>query len=244
MYSESTLPLLVGYASRGKDAVLTAPAGKQSIVFSARVFNRSGGAIDAGIVRKFAESTQSYKFFTFDGTDYVDASASVFAGTATTGISTSLGHGFVVASKRRSGLIGLNVSQASATGAYVFEYYNGSAWTTLTTVAAPAFTGTGNIFLSFLPPNDWAKGGNADLDSTMYGIRVTTAVTPAGTAVQFNDLWVGELIEFVEGLADNSGLQIEFDVLKPFVLEANEGLMPYFGSASANNGMQIAYASI
>lgn len=241
--AQPTIPLLVGYATRGKAAVLQAPTNKQLAVYSARAFNRSGGAIDVGIMRKFSQSTGSYKFFTFNGTNYVDASASIFAGNAVTGIPTTpADQGFVVASKTRSGLIGLTVSQLSATGAYVFEYWNGSAWVTLTTISSPVFSSTGDIFLAFLAPADWARGGHADLGTDMYCIRVTSHTTAPGTAVQFTALWVAEMIDFVEGLADNAGLAIEFDVAKPFSLQADEAIMPYFGSANAANGMQIAYS--
>lgn len=244
MISQATVPLLVGYATRGKAAVITSPAGKQSVVFSARAFNRSGGGIDVGIVRKFAKNAQAFKFFTFNATNYTDATAAVFAGTATTALPTSLGRGFVVASKSRSGLIGVNISQAAATGAYVFQYWDGSSWSSLTTISSPVFTSTGNVFLSFLPPNDWTQGGHADLPSDMYGVRVISSVTVPASNVQFNDIWAGEMIEFVEGVADNSGLQVEFDIQKPLYLESEEGLMPYFGSANAANGMQIAYANV
>ena len=243
--SQPFVPALVSYATRGKAAVVSSPSGQQTVVYTAQGINRSGGAIDVGIVRKFAQQTGSYKVFSFDGTDYTNISTALFAGTASTIIGTTpAGKGFAVQSKKRSGLIGLTISQASATGAYFFQYYNGSSFTTLTTISTPVFTSTGDIFLSFLPPNDWAVGGDADLDSSMYTIRVISETTPPGTAVQANAIWVGEMISFAEGVADNSSLEIRVAHEKAFYLESGEGIMPYFGSANAANAFRVAYSTM
>lgn len=244
MISQSTIPLLVGYSSRGKDAALLAPSAKQLSVYQARVFNRSGSTMDCGIVRKFAQVSAWLKFFTFDGSNYADATATIFAGSAVSAIPAVADKGFVVATKNRSGLIGITISATSTTGAYLFQYWNGSSWVTLTTIDIPDFKTTGDFYISFLPPSDWAKGGAADLPSDMYCVRVTSHTTAPSPAVAFTSVWAGELIEFVEGLADNAGLSIEFDADKPFTLEASQGLMPYFGTASASNGMQIAYSTV
>ena len=55
----------------------------------------------------------------------------------------------------------------------VWEYYNGSSWASLTTFTDPAgaFAATGNNYLTFAPPSDWATT-TIDGGSALYFLRL------------------------------------------------------------------------
>jgi hypothetical protein len=224
--------------SRG--AALVAPASKQLALVSARVFNRSGGSLDVGLMRKFNDS--GHKLFTYDASNYTEVTLPLAAASGV--IADTASNGFVLQTKEKSGLIGLNVSQADGgVAAYTLEYYNGSAFTALTTIKVQDFASTGEQILVFLPPRDWDVGGHADLDSAMYSIRVTT--DGAGSAaVEADEVWSGQLLEFFEAVSDNNGITVGFDSERPMVLQGNEGVMPYFSTANAGNGIRVAYQII
>jgi hypothetical protein len=50
------------------------------------------------------------------------------------------------------------------------------------------------------------------------------------------------MLAFREGIADNGSIEISSpDSVKPIIFETGEGLIPYFGSASANNTLEASY---
>lgn len=240
MISQATLVTLKAYPQKGKDAALVAPAGLQLGVFSVRAENNSGGASHIGVVRKFAD--QSMKLFSFDGTDYEQIALPV--GPAQGLIPAVNGNGFVLQSKIPSGLIGLSISQADGTGAtYVYQYWDGDSWETLTTLETIDFENTGDSVVAFQPPLDWAPGGHADLDPAMYSIRVV-ATTAGADAVEIDEIWAGQLLELFQDVANHGALEVEFYADRPFIMEGNEGIMPYFSNEHAANGVRIAYATL
>lgn len=248
MITQETQILVVGYNETGKDAVLVAPSGRQLAIYSARAFNRSGSTIDVGLIRKF--SPAAFLLWTYDGSVYTSApllSVSQNTVNLTTPITifptTTTGKGMAIQSKTKFGFFGYTVSTAGSTGVYTYQYWNGSSFTTLTTIATTTNTSTGDTQAVFLPPSDWVVGGGGALDSTKYTIRVITGTAPA-TGIQISNIWVGQIMDFYSQLANNTGLQLEFDNARPFRLEAYEGIMPYFGgSASPNNGMTLSYST-
>lgn len=241
--AQPTQVLVTAYPEVSQDAALVAPFNKQLAINMIRAFNRSGGTIDVGIVRKF--SSASFQLYTFNGTStYAAVAVPPLGGNnpATVIATVTANNGFVIQSKYKSGLIGFDISQDGASGVYVYQYWNGTAWSSLTTIAVADFTGTGANVVVFLPPLDWKAGGPAGLDSSKYSIRVTASTAP-NTAIIIDDLWSGALLEFYAAIADKTGVVLEFDTLHPFILEAGEGIMPYFGTANAANGMTISYST-
>lgn len=230
----------VNYPQVGKDAAVSAPLARQLVVFSARVLNRSGSPANIGVVRKFAITSERLYRYTAVGTSYTELTLPLSG--ATNIVSTTNGDGFAVQTKRKSGLIGFEVSQAGAAGVYVYEYWNGSSWATLNTIATPDLTATGTKILLFMPPLDWAAGGTS-LNSDMYSIRVRATTAP-GTAIQATSAWSGQLLEFVESVADNSSLLIEFEANRPLLLESGEGIMPYYSGASNDNGIVVSHSNV
>src|SRR5574343_544996 len=229
--SQPTQNVLLAYGQKGQDAALSAPVGNQLAVYLARSFNRSGGAIDVGLVKKFRSN--AFKLFTYNASVYTEVSLPLSA--ATQIMATTTGHGFVFQFKARAGLVSFNLTQASASGSYVYEYWNGSSWATLTTIEVPNYTTTGVKHIVFLAPHDWAIGGGGALDSSLYSIRVTNSAGIA-TALKIDSVLAGQMFEFYESVADNQSVVLEFPESRPMILEGGEGIMPYFGSASAANG--------
>lgn len=238
--------VLVAYAEKGKSAGLSISANKQIALYNARITNRSGSAINAGILRKLKESAGNFKFYTKVSTTYTEISSALAAGTSTQVVNTTNNDGFIVMADRKFGLFGVTVSNTATNGTYTFEYWNGSAWTTLTTVENfTNFNSTGDKYVVFLPPSDWAAGdGSATaIDQTMYGIRVLHTTAP-GDAGNINALWVAEFLDFWDSLADNVVGQILFDTQIPFVLDGGETIIPYFGTANAGNLFGAYYSQI
>lgn len=243
MINQPTQVLVTAYPDVCKTAALLAPTTKQLAINMVRAFNRSGGAANVGILKKF--SSASFGLYTFDGTSTYTAAAVPSTGTPGSILLASpatAGNGFVIQSKYKSGLIGFTVSQTGSGGTYVYEYWNGSAWVTLNTVAVPVFTSAADIVILFLPPVDWVVGGSSGLSASLYSIRVRATTRPA-TDVKVSALWSGALLEFYDSVADKSSVELEFDTQHPFVLEAAEGIMAYFGTANAGNGLTISYST-
>lgn len=242
MISQGTDTETIAYAGRGRLAAVSAPLGKQLAVYFARAFYVGTGspppASDVGVMRLLSKS--SCKFFSFDATDYTEASLPLAAGTVVVGDGGN-GEGFVVQAKRKFGLIGLDIS-ASDAQALTFEYYNGSTWATLPYVAELDASATGEAILAFLPPVDWEVGGDDDIDSEMYSVRVTAATAP-GTAIAANAVWVASWIEYYSALSSNQSVNVRFFDDRPLILDSDEGIMPYFEEADAANGMTVAYAT-
>lgn len=233
-----------GYSEISKTAALTPASAEQLRVYNVKLHNRSGGAIDVGALRKFTQ----YGFKVFSQTApgvCTNVSDLISAGTNSTVIGTVNNNGMVVQSKDLFNLLGLTVSQAQ-TGApvYAYQYYNGTSFVTLNTIAVPASYALGSQVIIFNAPQDWVKGstGLTGLDSGKYTMRVLSTTAP-GTAVQASALWAGQLLDFQEGVADNASLEMSFPDNLPLTFEGNEGLLPYFSSASAQNQVRIVYES-
>lgn len=238
--------LCVAYASKGKTAALSVAANKQVAIYNARITNRQGAAINAGIMVKLGASRGHYKFFTKVLTVYTDITALLAAATASVVATATNNDGFIVQADRKFGMIGLTVSNTATGGTYTFEYYNGTAWTTLTTIENfTNFNSTGDKYIVFMPPSDWAVGDGAAtaIDQTMYSIRVLHTTAPGDTGA-INDLWIAEFLEYFEALGDNVMGQVLFDSQVPYVLEGGESVIPYFSTAASQNQFGAFYSQV
>ncbi len=176
--------LHTGYADNAKTAILIPALGKQIRLLKSRVLNRTGGAIDLAIMRKFTAIEWSFFQWTDLTTTAVDKTSTIQT-PAVTAITTLVNNdGFIVQSSKKFNLIGLTISTAPAGGvpAYVYEYWNGAAWTTLTTINTMGYA-TGDKLIVFAAPMNWAVGGSgAGLSASKYSIRVRASTAPSGTA--------------------------------------------------------------
>lgn len=234
------------YPEKGKTACLSETT-SQIALLNARAYNNTGGAISVGIVRKIAAGAAAHPqfrvwSFVAAGSVYTDVTALVAAGT---NIFTATDNdGFLIQSTHPFGLVGMTVSTAGAGGTFTYKYSSSAtAFTTLTKIDSFDCTGTGDTYCAFRPPTAWALAGNAGLDQTMYTVQVIATTAPGGV-VAINSLWVGEFLELVSGVADKSGIEVSFPDSKPFLLQAGEGVMPYFSTANAANAFGAYYASV
>ncbi len=232
--------VLVAYPTRGKAAAFTVPANKQVFIFNARSFNNEGNPQAVGICRKHVNSQLGLYRYTAVGTVYTEIALPV---ASTTTFFAAINDGMVFADKRRFNVIGIHIVVGQATGVYVYEYWNGSAWTTLTTLTAVTFTSASNgldQWASFRAPSDWEKGGIVGAENS-YAVRVRATTAPAA-GVTMNDLWMAEFLEYYDAVPNNAAVQLSFPDSKPFLLNGGEGLFPYYATASANNQFGCFYS--
>ena len=232
---------LFAYSEKGKTVACAVDSNKQLALYNARAFNRSGSTIDVGILHSFASAGR--KIYTKVSTTYTDISAAIAAGTSTAVVNTTNNDGFLVAARKRFGLIGVTVSNTATGGTYAFQYWDGSTWQTLTALESFSnFSTTGDKYVVFLPPIDWVKGSDTGVtdSASMYFIRIIHTTAP-GDAGNISALWMGRFLEFVEGVADNVGVQVLCDL--PVILDAGEGLFPYFSTAAAGNVFGSYYSA-
>lgn len=242
MIRQACLTLLTAYSEKGKTPALDGSASARQIcIFNMRAQNRSGSTIDVGLMRRLASN--NFKIYTKVLSVYTDVTSSVSGGVQVVN-ATNDDDGFVVAADRRFGLVGITVSNSATGGTYAFKYWNGSSYTTLTTLQNPTSLGTTqDEYIAFIPPVDWVAGGPTGVSSSLYSILVQHTTKPADTG-SINALWVGEFLDFYEGVADNNSVQLIFDSDRPFILDAGESLIPYFSTASATNLFAAFYATV
>ena len=236
---------LIAYTSKGKAPAFPVSLGKQLYVYNARSYNNSGSAQNVGICKihngQVANVASNYALWTLTtgGTVYTN-NGSVLVGNPTIFTTTNL-DGFIIQDKGMFNVIGMTVSQAS-TGSpvYTYKYWNGSAFTTLTTLETAVYSSTGDVYIAFQSPPDWVAGGPSQLDQTQFSIQVIASTAPT-QAVQISALWVLEFMEFYQAVANNAAVQLSFPDTKPVLLKAGEGLCPYFATANSANSFGAFY---
>jgi hypothetical protein len=204
--------------------------------------------MDAGSAIRFADNTSAWSLGTIvvaSTPDFLDKTSTIQAGSVVTIFTTTNNDGFLVQSKKRFNLIGLNITQAN-TGSpvYVVSYYNGSAYATVTSISAPTDYATGTQVIAFAAPQDWAVGTTAAVggSTSLYSIRVAATTAPT-QAVIADAAWVAQFTQYNEGVLDNATSKFDVGFNDPIVLEANEGVIGYFGTASAANLVRVLYKS-
>lgn len=231
------------YEQAGKAAALSAASGKALDIFAAHLHNRSGVTIDMGLLRKLSSASLGFGTLTAASTpDFADA-MTILAGTSTQIFSTVNNSGYLVQAKTPFSFVGFNVTQAATGGpVYTYQYYDGTTWQTLTTIATPDLTSTGEKLLVFAAPRDWAVGttGAVGGDTTLYSIRVLATTAP-GTAVLADSLNVAKFLHFQAGMADKTTLSLNYPYDYSLHLDSGESLLPYFSTASAANCVTVIY---
>lgn len=238
--SHPITPMHRGYEQNCNASLISPNAGKQLKVFDIRLLNRSGLISDIGFMKKLAAS--ALQFFSLIGGVATDISAAIAKGTATGIFTVTGGDGFMVQSPKIFNMVGVTMSTAQ-TGSPVItiNYWNGSAFTAVPNViVVPNYTATGYVYLLFNAPRDWVPGGNiSGLNSTKYTIEVTAASSTVGQA---NAIQVASLLDFSSNIPSDNGFERSYSIDYPLYLDANEGIIPYFSSASAKNMVTIAYS--
>ena len=226
----------------GPLTVLSPPAGAQLGLGEFVLTNRSGGAANVGLAWKIPNGLwKAGQIIVANTPDYSDDTTD--AQSAATGdfplFTTTANDGFLVQSPVKFNVIGMTVSTALiGAPTIVYEYYDGTAMVTLTTIEAEVVFATGDKFTVFQSPVDWAKGSTAAVgaDSDKYCIQARASVAPT-TAPIASILWLGQLINFFPSLGNNAAQ--DFEVQGEIVIQAAASVMPYFGTANAANSVQL-----
>tara|TARA_Y100000310_G_scaffold225116_1_gene227130 strand:- start:9028 stop:9801 length:774 start_codon:yes stop_codon:yes gene_type:complete len=237
------------YAEKSKTALVSPASGTTLAISEIEVQNRSGSSINLGWGRLLAnagwkagqwDDSEASAKYEDDTTDAQESTANDFALTTTTN-----NDGFVVQALQRFHVVGITQGSTTEAGSPVYEYtyWDGSSWTALTLIDTPDFTSAADTYLSFHAPVDWAKGGdtNDNIDTDKYAIRVRATTAPS-TAPLGTILWVVRLLQFEEAVPDNNSIiWSETGARGQSVLEGGEGIIPYFGTANASNGVVSRY---
>lgn len=229
--------VLVAYATKGKLNAFPIGANQQIYTYNARAFNNTGSAQNVGICRNH----QAYKVWTLVGSTYTDQSASVSGGIVA--FTTTNNDGILIQDSRRFNLLGLTISAASGGGTYLYQYWTGAAFATLTTLEVPVYSATGDVWIVWQAPSDWVIGGPTALDQDKYTIKVSATTHPT-TAVSITASWVAEFLEFYMNAPSNSAVQLSFPDTKPYLLNGGEGLFPYYATAGATNQFGSYYSTV
>ena len=247
MSQAALVSIIRAYAQKSKDGVVVPNASRQLAFQEMSVHNRTGGAIDVGILVKLA--AEAYTLGTIDDSATPDFIAGSLPSSTNVVelFSTTDDDGFLVSSRKQIGLVGFTVSQAEAgTPVYEYTYFNGTSYVALTTIETPAaWTATDHLIV-FIAPHDWVVGTTVAVggSATAFNLRVRATTAPS-TAVEVNDMWVGEFLDFQEALGDNSALEIAAeDEKEPLVFESLEEFLPYFGTANAANLVKARFLNV
>lgn len=203
--------------------------------------NRSGGALDVGILKKL-NSQVDIKVYQKVLAVYTDITSSLLAGSDVTVFSNN-DDALIFGSLYPFNYIGVQVkTDETVAGTYTLQYYDGSSLQTLAPIRVIADFAVGIDYILFALPLDWGKGiGVAGIDSSYYYVKFASTAKPT-TAPVINGSWLAQLLAFQEAVADNGNLEITFGVdEQPYVLNQGEGIMPYFSAANAANIAEMTF---
>src|SRR5262245_51644487 len=238
-------------ADYGDAQALLRTPGPAFEVGSVRLINRSGGAATVGLGVRYGVTTWVAGQVTAAGV-YTDATAA--AQDATTGdftlwqLGIATGNGVLVGASARFNTLALiqSVAGDQTTPVLKLEYWNGTAWTDMTTALlitqALLAAGTGEKLLVWGAVADWALGGSGtNVPQTMYNVRVTHTVATAGTANPLaSQLFVGWSQLVWPAIADQAiG---SFQYMNPVRFpRQGAALYPLFSVASFANQAEVQY---
>lgn len=125
-------------------------------------------------------------------TPNVDETAAIQAGTASTIFTTTNNDGYIVYGINQFNKFTFTISQIqTGVPVYTYEYWNGSAWTTLPLTTTPVYTALAATSAEFAIPSNWAVGDGTEGggNNAYYAIRVLATTAPS-TAVKATHLTV------------------------------------------------------
>mgnify|MGYP001594522777 FL=1 len=208
----------------------------------ARLVNVSGGTIACGLgvhlpdsIAKLGSWVDATTTFTDDTTDAQDADADDFT------ISTLTNNdGHVIGGQVPFNAVSYDITTAEAgsVGTYQVQYWNGTAWTTITAYVLPVFTPVGEHVLVFPNPRDWVRGGSGTgVSASHYNIRVRATTAPGTTAAVAKRIHLARLELIHPALGNNS--VFEYVGGRPLLLQdQGDGLCAYFQTADARNRVE------
>ena len=126
-------------------------------------------------------------------TPNISLTTSIQAGANVNIFTTTANDGFIVYGAGKFDKLTFSIVTPVAAGpTYTYEYWNGSAWTALTTAVLPDFTAVAITFLTFTIPANWAVGDGTETggNNLYYAVRVLATGAAPANAVVINSLIV------------------------------------------------------
>jgi hypothetical protein len=236
MIREYPLSQLRSYSTKGKLSFFPVQASKGNYLFNVRAYNNSGSTQNVGIMVLTVNGEYSLYTYLNSGPTYTNVTASISSGVNI--LTANNNDGFVVQSNYPIGMIGMTVSTGSSgAGTITYGYWNGSSFSSLTTLENPAnYESTGDAWIVFQPPQGWVVGGPTGTNQSKYSIFVQATTNP-GSVVTITNLWTAYFLELVEGVANNAYVQLTFPDSKPYLTSSGAGIIPYFSVPNAANQM-------
>lgn len=237
---------IIAYNEKCKTPIATPQSGERFSVNFGLALNASGGSIAMSLGER--QGNALWKAGQWDDSatpQYIDDTVDAQdAGTDDFALSTlTINDGFVVQSIDPFNLIGLQISTAAVGGTDEINYWNGTAYTTLpSTIETFTFTATGQTFLVFPIPLDWAvRGTNTEgLDVDRYPLRVRFTTAPS-TAPLATEIWAVRFFAPIQSaILNNTTIQVSPNQGSVHLLSGGS-LVPYFSSLSADNQAQFRY---
>ena len=236
---------LVHYPGKGKEAAVPGVSSASQIhVFNCAAVNNSGATAMVGVCRKLAQ--QSLKLYSLASAVYTELDLDNLSGGLQIFTGNS-GDGFVVGSIYEPNLVGVTVSTAAAGGTYAIQYYNGSSFVALPSMAAletaADYNAVGDRYNVFQAPVDMVRGGPAGLDQNLYYMQVVDTGPVAGP-IEIDDLWAASFLTLFNEVENGQAASVSFDWRKPFPLDGSQNLIPYFASPNANNRVSTFFSTV
>lgn len=224
------------------EIALLPPANYQLVIHSVTLTNNSGGASDVGF--GISQSLSHLRLYSIAGGVTTDLTDDL--GSTPTLLTTTNNDGFIVQGKNKfNGILLESATNESGSPVYVFSFWNGATWETFTPISRDF---TGGIGFTFQTPSRWVEGSDgtiADFDGLNdgYAIKVV-ATTAGGTALTVSEISaLHDFKVFNRNLLADQYLSVQFPE-GPLVLEAGQGIVPYFETFNAANTVTITYRVI
>lgn len=222
-------------------------------VSRAEVGNSTGSAANCGFGYEIPDAhwkagiwdNSASASYTDDTTDAQDAGATDFAMTN----ASEDDDGFVVQSNMKFNVLGMDIGTAGAGGGIAsptYEYWSTSGWKTLPVIESGDFTNNSSFeYVVWLEPLDLDVLASGDtpvdtdgLDSGKYAIRISWGTAPT-TAPVADEIWIGQLMDYVEQVEDGKSIRKEFNPDQPLPFKSN--LIAYCNVANAANWIDVEY---
>jgi hypothetical protein len=246
MLTSSLKNLHTAYNTLAQLPAVSAPVNKQLVVYKAEAINGSGGPIGVGILKTLSQVELDYYTVVDASSPKAVIAPLIKSGTPTQVFTTTANDGFMLQSNDRISMIGITTDVTSAAqGTITVKYYNGSTFTAVTPIAVPSALSAAGYKQWFIQvPHDWVPGTTAAVggSSDKYSLLVTMGASLTNL-VTATAVTAGQCLSYNKAVANNSVLSADFygTIQKPLILNAGEGLAPYFATAHADNAVRVVY---
>lgn len=221
----------VAYPFTSGIPALSPDTGKQLLMHSIALVNGSASPQTLGI--GIGLNSASFDLFQdVSGTVSAFSSGPLFA---------SNGDILYISAKSPFDFLSFNLAVAGTNdGVFTYEYWNGSTWTALTPQVSPNYSLT-KAELIIGAPLDWevGDGGITELNADLYALRVVATTAP-GTTPDVGSLLVARFYTLRESVGSKEALEASFEENQT-LLAAEEFILPYFGSASNFNAVELGW---